>query len=134
MLAPASLAGVHLFFPDPWPKKRHHKRRLLQPAFLALLASRLQPGGYIHCATDWEEYAQQMLAVLSAEPLLENTAPAYAPRPGLSPADQVRAARPAARARRLGSVFRRRPAGHSSRKITGRISSRECAQLTRPIA
>jgi tRNA (guanine-N7-)-methyltransferase len=81
MLAPNSLDGVHLFFPDPWPKKRHHKRRLLQPAFLALLVSRLRPGGIIHCATDWQDYAQQMLAVLSAERMLENTAPDYAPRP-----------------------------------------------------
>ena len=81
MIAPASLAGVHIFFPDPWPKKRHHKRRLLQPPFVALLASRLQPGGTLHCATDWQDYAQQMLAVLSAEGLLENTAAAFAPRP-----------------------------------------------------
>jgi len=81
MIAPGSLAGVHIFFPDPWPKKRHHKRRLLQPPFVALLASRLQVGGYVHCATDWEEYAQQMLAVLSAEPHLENAAADFAPRP-----------------------------------------------------
>ncbi|MEO8003504.1 MAG: tRNA (guanosine(46)-N7)-methyltransferase TrmB [Betaproteobacteria bacterium] len=81
MLAEGSLAGIHVFFPDPWPKKRHHKRRLLQPAFVHLLASRLQPGGYLHVATDWEDYATQILAVLSAEPLLENTAPGFAPRP-----------------------------------------------------
>ncbi len=81
MIAPASLAGVHIFFPDPWPKKRHHKRRLLQPPFVALLASRLQAGGYLHCATDWEDYAQQMLAVFSAETLLENLAADFAPRP-----------------------------------------------------
>ncbi len=81
MLPPASLDGAHIFFPDPWPKTRHHKRRLLQPAFVELLASRLRAGGYIHCATDWEEYAQQMLAVLSADRLLENTAAAFAPRP-----------------------------------------------------
>lgn len=74
MIAPASLAGVHIFFPDPWPKKRHHKRRLIQPAFVALLASRIAPGGYLHCATDWAPYALQMLEVLAAEPLLENTA------------------------------------------------------------
>lgn len=85
MLAPGSLAGVHVFFPDPWHKKRHHKRRLIQPALVALLASRLQPGGYIHCATDWEEYAQQMLQVLGAEPQLHNTAEAYAPRPAYRP-------------------------------------------------
>ncbi|MCM8613253.1 tRNA (guanosine(46)-N7)-methyltransferase TrmB [Accumulibacter sp.] len=81
MLPPGSLDGVHIFFPDPWPKTRHHKRRLLQPAFVELLAGRLRADGYIHCATDWEEYAQQMLAVLSADSLLENTATAFAPRP-----------------------------------------------------
>ncbi|OHC69397.1 MAG: tRNA (guanosine(46)-N7)-methyltransferase TrmB [Rhodocyclales bacterium GWA2_65_20] len=85
MLAPGSLAGIHIYFPDPWPKKRHHKRRLIQPPFVALLASRLQPGGYFHCATDWEEYAVQMLAVLGAEPLLKNTAAGFAPRPDYRP-------------------------------------------------
>jgi tRNA (guanine-N7-)-methyltransferase len=85
MIQPGSLAGIHIYFPDPWPKKRHHKRRLIQPPFVALLASRLAPGGYLHCATDWEEYAQQMLAVLSAEPLLANTAAAFAPRPAWRP-------------------------------------------------
>jgi len=85
MLAPASLDGVHLFFPDPWPKKRHHKRRLVQPPLIALVASRLKPGGYFHAATDWENYAEQMLAVLSAEPLLKNTASGYAPRPESRP-------------------------------------------------
>lgn len=85
MIAPASLAGAHVFFPDPWHKKKHHKRRLIQPAFVALLASRLAPGGYLHCATDWQEYAEQMLAVLSAEPLLSNTADGYAPRPAYRP-------------------------------------------------
>ncbi len=74
MIAPASLAGVHVFFPDPWHKKRHHKRRLIQPALVSLLASRLLPGGVLHCATDWEPYAEQMLQVLQAEPLLVNTA------------------------------------------------------------
>lgn len=74
MIAPATLAGVHVYFPDPWPKKRHHKRRLIQPPFVALLASRLAPGGYLHCATDWEHYAVQMLGVLSREPLLANSA------------------------------------------------------------
>jgi tRNA (guanine-N7-)-methyltransferase len=67
MLAPASLAGVHVWFPDPWHKKRHHKRRLLQPPLVALLASRLAPGGYLHCATDWQPYAEQMHQVLAAE-------------------------------------------------------------------
>ena len=85
MIAPASLAGVHVFFPDPWHKKRHHKRRLIQPPFVSLLASRVASGGYLHCATDWQPYAEQMLEVLSAEPLLENTAESYAPRPAHRP-------------------------------------------------
>lgn len=85
MIVPDTLAGVHIFFPDPWPKKRHHKRRLIQAPLVALLASRLQPGGYIHCATDWEEYAQQMLQVLSSEALLKNTAADFAPRPDYRP-------------------------------------------------
>jgi tRNA (guanine-N7-)-methyltransferase len=85
MVAPGSLAGVHVYFPDPWHKKRHHKRRLIQPAFVALVASRLQPGGYLHCATDWEPYAQQMLQVLGAEPALANTAEGFAPRPAWRP-------------------------------------------------
>ena len=85
MLAPASLAGIHIFFPDPWHKKRHHKRRLIQPPLVSLLASRLQAGGYIHLATDWQDYAEQMLAVLSAEPALQNTAGDYAPRPDTRP-------------------------------------------------
>lgn len=85
MIAPASLAGVQLFFPDPWPKKRHHKRRLIQPAFTSLLAVRLSPGGCLHCATDWQPYAEQMLEVLSAEPLLGNTADGFAPRPAYRP-------------------------------------------------
>jgi tRNA (guanine-N7-)-methyltransferase len=84
-IAPDSLAGVHIWFPDPWPKKRHHKRRLIQPPFVALLASRIAPGGYLHCATDWEEYAARMLEVLSAEPRLVNTAEGFAPRPAWRP-------------------------------------------------
>jgi tRNA (guanine-N7-)-methyltransferase len=78
-VAPDTLAGVHVYFPDPWHKLRHHKRRLVQPPFVALLASRLAPGGYLHCATDWEPYAQQMREVLGAEPLLR---PASAHPPG----------------------------------------------------
>ena len=85
MIAPSSLAAVHVFFPDPWPKKRHWKRRLLQPPFVALLASRLAPGGTRHCATDGQPSAEQMLEVLSAEPLLDNTAEGYAPRPAYRP-------------------------------------------------
>ncbi|MHA6620406.1 tRNA (guanosine(46)-N7)-methyltransferase TrmB [Pseudonocardia sp. DLS-67] len=76
---PASLAGIRIFFPDPWPKRRHRKRRLVQPDFVALVASRLEPGGLLHLATDWDDYAQQMRAVCDAEPALENTA---ADRPG----------------------------------------------------
>ena len=85
MIAPASLAGAHIFFPDPWPKKRHHKRRLLQPGFVSLLASRLAPGAYLHSATDWQEYAEQILAVFAAEPALVNTASGFAPRPDYRP-------------------------------------------------
>ena len=85
MIPPASLAGVHIFFPDPWHKKRHHKRRLIQPAFVAALAQHLAPGGVLHCATDWQPYAEQMLEVLAAEPLLVNTAAGFAPRPELRP-------------------------------------------------
>ncbi|MHB1076566.1 tRNA (guanosine(46)-N7)-methyltransferase TrmB [Thiobacillus sp.] len=85
MLAPASLTGIHIFFPDPWHKKRHHKRRLIQPPLVQLLASRIQPGGYIHLATDWQDYAEQMLAVLRTEPLLQNSVADYAPRPDTRP-------------------------------------------------
>lgn len=107
MLAPASLSAVHVFFPDPWHKKRHHKRRLIQPPLVALIASRLTPGGILHCATDWEPYAEQMLQVLSAEPLLQNTAADYAPRPDYRPLTKFEA-----RGLRLGHgvrdlVFRR---------------------------
>jgi tRNA (guanine-N7-)-methyltransferase len=85
MLPAGSLAGVHIFFPDPWHKARHNKRRLVQPAFVAKLVPRLRPGGYVHCATDWEPYAQQMLEVLAAEPALRNTAEGFAPRPDYRP-------------------------------------------------
>jgi tRNA (guanine-N7-)-methyltransferase len=85
MIAPDSLAAVHVYFPDPWPKKRHWKRRLIQPPLVSLLTSRLAPGGVLHCATDWQPYADQMLEVLGAEPLLRNTAPGFAPRPAYRP-------------------------------------------------
>jgi tRNA (guanine-N7-)-methyltransferase len=85
MIAPAVLDGVHVFFPDPWPKKRHHKRRLMQPQFVALLASRMKPGALVHACTDWEEYARQMQQVLSADRALENTASGYAERPDTRP-------------------------------------------------
>lgn len=108
MLPAGSLAGVHVFFPDPWHKKKHHKRRLVQPALVALIASRLAPGGWLHCATDWAPYAEQMLQVLAGEPLLENTASGYAPRPEHRPLTKFEA-----RGMRLGHgvwdlVFRRR--------------------------
>ena len=88
MIPLASLDGVHIFFPDPWPKKRQQKRRLIQVPLVSLLAQRLKPGGYLHCATDWEEYAQQMVEVLSGEALLENTssnADGFATRPAYRP-------------------------------------------------
>lgn len=85
MIPLESLDGIHIYFPDPWPKKRHHKRRLIQGPFVHLLAQRLKQGGYIHCATDWENYAEQMLEVLSAEPLLQNTAKGFAPKPDYRP-------------------------------------------------
>jgi len=85
MLAPDTLDGVHVFFADPWPKKRHHKRRLIQGPFLALLATRMKPGAYLHLATDWEDYALQMLEVLSAESTLENTVEKFAERPAARP-------------------------------------------------
>ncbi|MCX7279502.1 MAG: tRNA (guanosine(46)-N7)-methyltransferase TrmB [Burkholderiales bacterium] len=85
MLPLASLDGIHVFFPDPWHKKKHNKRRLLQSPLVAKLAARLKPGGYLHCATDWQNYAEQMLEVLGAEPLLRNTAADYAPKPEYRP-------------------------------------------------
>jgi tRNA (guanine-N7-)-methyltransferase len=90
MLAPNSLDGIHIFFPDPWHKTKHHKRRLIQAPLVAKLAQRLKPGGYLHCATDWQPYAEQILDVLSANPLLSNrsTAPelgGYAPKPDYRP-------------------------------------------------
>ena len=81
MIAADTLAGVHIYFPDPWPKARHHKRRLIAPDFVHLLAGRLAFGGYLHCATDWQHYAGQMLAVLEAEPLLRNLHAGFAEAP-----------------------------------------------------
>jgi tRNA (guanine-N7-)-methyltransferase len=110
MIGMDTLDGVHIFFPDPWHKARHHKRRLIQPPFVAFLASRLRPGAYLHCATDWQNYAEQMLEVLSAEPTLENTAHSYAPRPAYRPVTKFER-----RGLRLGHgvwdlVFKRRAA------------------------
>lgn len=85
MLADASLDGVHIFFPDPWHKKRHHKRRLIQAEFVNLLCTKLKAGGYLHVATDWQEYAEWVLEVLNAEAQLENTAKDYAVKPSYRP-------------------------------------------------
>ncbi|GAA2070351.1 tRNA (guanosine(46)-N7)-methyltransferase TrmB [Streptomyces albiaxialis] len=87
MIAPAALSGLRVYFPDPWPKARHHKRRLLQPEFLDLVAPALREGALVHCATDWEDYAEQMLDVLTAHPAFENTRPdgGFAPRPAFRP-------------------------------------------------
>jgi tRNA (guanine-N7-)-methyltransferase len=85
MIRPASLDGVHVFFPDPWHKARHNKRRLIQGPMVQLITSRLKPGAYLHCATDWEEYAHQMLEVLGAEPALQNSADGFAVRPTYRP-------------------------------------------------
>lgn len=85
MVANQALDGVHIFFPDPWHKKRHHKRRLIQAAFVKLLCTKLKPGGYLHVATDWQEYAEWVLDILKAEPQLENTAIDYATKPKYRP-------------------------------------------------
>ena len=108
MVPPGSLAGIHVFFPDPWPKKRHHKRRLLQQAFAELLASRLAPGGYFHVATDWQEYAEHILATLGAVPALENSHAGFAARPADRPETKFER-----RGRQLGhgswdAIFRKR--------------------------
>jgi tRNA (guanine-N7-)-methyltransferase len=101
MLPPESLAGVHIFFPDPWPKARHHKRRLISPAFIQDLAGRLRPGGFVHCATDWQHYAEQMMQVLAQEPRLRNLHPGFAPAPA-NPLCQRPATKFHARGQRLG--------------------------------
>jgi tRNA (guanine-N7-)-methyltransferase len=93
----ASLAAMHLFFPDPWPKKRHHKRRLVQPEFAALAARKLAPGGSLHAATDWPDYADHMEAVFSREPLLQEATEGFTVRPGT---------KFEARGRRLGHAIR----------------------------
>jgi tRNA (guanine-N7-)-methyltransferase len=85
MIGDASLDGVHIFFPDPWHKKRHHKRRLIQEPFVRMLCSKLKIGAYIHVATDWQDYAEWVLEVLRNEPQLQNTAEDYAPRPEYRP-------------------------------------------------
>lgn len=95
MIVPDSLSAIHVFFPDPWPKARHHKRRLIQPPLIGLLARRLEPGGYLHCATDWQSYAEQMRAVLDAEPLLNGAG--FGERPSWRPSTKFER-----RGRRLG--------------------------------
>ena len=85
MLADNSLDGVHIFFPDPWHKKRHHKRRLIQAEFVKLLCTKIKIGGYLHVATDWQEYAEWVLEVLQAETQLQNTAKDYAEKPAYRP-------------------------------------------------
>jgi tRNA (guanine-N7-)-methyltransferase len=109
MIPPASLDGLHIFFPDPWPKKRQQKRRLIQAPFIALACSRLKPGGYLHAATDWQEYAEQILAVFSTESALVNTATGYAEKPAYRPQTKFET-----RGLKLGHgvwdiVFRRKP-------------------------
>jgi tRNA (guanine-N7-)-methyltransferase len=104
MVENESLAAIHLFFPDPWPKKRHHKRRMVQPEFAALAAAKLKPGGILHAATDWPEYAEHMHEVFSREPLLEPAPAGFTARP---------VTKFESRGRRLGHpvrdlVFRRR--------------------------
>jgi tRNA (guanine-N7-)-methyltransferase len=107
-LAPDSLDAIHVFFPDPWPKSRHHKRRLIQPAHVALLRSRLAPGGILHCATDWAEYAAAMLCTLTADPELVNTVDGYAPRPTRRPVTRFERRGVAAGHRIFDLIFRRR--------------------------
>jgi tRNA (guanine-N7-)-methyltransferase len=104
-----SLAAIRIFFPDPWPKRRHHKRRLVQPAFVALAASRLEPGGTLHMATDWADYADQMRAVADAEPRLSG---GEVPRPPWRPVTKFEA-RALSEGRAVRDfVYCRPPCGH----------------------
>lgn len=91
VVAPDSLDAVHVFFPDPWPKVRHHKRRIVAPEHVALLRSRLRVGGTLHCATDWEPYAAQMLEVVGGDPGLTNVSERYTPRPPHRPVTKFEA-------------------------------------------
>jgi tRNA (guanine-N7-)-methyltransferase len=85
MIPDSALDGIHIFFPDPWHKKRHHKRRLIQTEFVKLLCAKLKPGGYLHVATDWQDYAEWVFDILKVEPQLKNTAIDYAPKPDYRP-------------------------------------------------
>jgi len=107
-IAPASLAGVRVYFPDPWPKGRHHKRRLVDAGFAALVADRLAPGGLLHCATDWEPYAEQMIAVLAAEPGLVLAQDDSRERPDWRPVTRYEA-RGLERGHSVTDLFARRP-------------------------
>ncbi|SHN75681.1 tRNA (guanosine(46)-N7)-methyltransferase TrmB [Cryptosporangium aurantiacum] len=112
-IPPASLAGVRLYFPDPWPKARHHKRRLVDARFAALVADRLVPGGRLHCATDWEPYAEQMVAVLAAEPGLELEHGGPVERPAWRPETKYET-RGRAKGHVVADIFARRPAPASA--------------------
>ena len=107
-VAPDSLDAVHAFFPDPWPKARHHKRRLVQPDHVALIRAALRPGGLLHLATDWPEYADRMLEVLTADPGLVNAYEGFAPRPAHRPVTRFEARGVAAGRPVADLVFRRR--------------------------
>ncbi len=109
-LPPAGLDAVHIFFPDPWPKARHHKRRLIQPHHVALLRSRLAPGGIVHCATDWVDYAVAMRETLDADPELSNVHDGFAPRPAYRPPTRFERRGVDAGRQIFDLVFRRRPA------------------------
>ena len=109
-IAPGSLAGIHVYFPDPWPKKRHHKRRLLQAPFVRPLAACLADGGYLHVATDWQPYADEILGVLMAEPTLRNTADGFATRPEWRPLTKFEQRGIARGHAVFDLLFRKRPA------------------------
>ncbi|MBB6034432.1 tRNA (guanine-N7-)-methyltransferase [Phytomonospora endophytica] len=113
-LPEASLAALHVYFPDPWPKPRHHKRRIIQAGHVELLRSRLAPGGVFHCATDWAEYAERMLKVLTADPELENTAEGFAARPGHRPVTKFERRGVAAGREIFDLVFRRVQGGSAT--------------------
>ncbi|MHC1557997.1 tRNA (guanosine(46)-N7)-methyltransferase TrmB [Actinomycetospora sp. C-140] len=115
LVAPDSLAGLRVFYPDPWPKRRHHKRRLVQPATVALMASRLAPGATLHLATDVADYADRMREVTDAEPLLENPHGGFAPRPPWRPRTKFEArAEQEGRPSRDLLLVRRTPEGGES--------------------